>query len=305
MAQFFQLFLLGLVLGSSTALLAVSFSLILSVTSRFHIAYMSSYVLGAYGGVYAYNELVWPIWPSAIFGIVCALVLGVLIELLVYRPISIGALNRGANPLIPTFIASLGISTLATNLISLHFNTQPQPFNLMSIAAFKIGDATIPKFDITQFIVAWVLIIGLWAFLRFTQRGHWIIATRSNPELSATVGIRVGRIFVLVFAIGSTIAGVLGIMQAVATSAAPGMGFDQVFYGFLVAFLAGMSSSPIRMAIVGVVIGLIADLCQYWVAPEWSNVVVFGILLVYVVYKSVSLRFPTLRLTPAALLGRA
>jgi branched-chain amino acid transport system permease protein len=303
MTQFFQLFLLGLVLGATTALLAVSFSLILSVTSRFHIAYMSSYVIGAYGAVYAYNDLIWGVWPSAAFGIVCALVLGVVIELFVYRPISVHTLSRGANPLIPTFIASLGISTLATNLLSIHFNTQPRPFNLMSIEAFHIGNAIIPQFDITEFFVSIGLIVALWAFLKFTQRGHWVIATRSNPELSATVGIRVGRIFVLVFAIGSAIAGVLGIMQANATSASPGMGFDQVFLGFLVAFLAGMSSSPIRMAVVGLIIGEVTDLSQYWVAPEWSTVVVFGILLAYVVYKSLSLRFPTLRISPAALLG--
>ncbi|MCW2538331.1 MAG: amino acid/amide transporter rane protein 1, family [Frankiales bacterium] len=303
--QALQLFLLGLVFGSTVGLLAVSFSLILSVTSRFHVAYMSSYVIGAYGAIYAYNDFVWGVWPSAVFGIFCATLLGVLIELLVYRPISIHTLNRGANPLIPTFIASLGISTLATNALSIHFNTAPLSFNLMSIEAFKIGSANIPKFDITEFLVSWVLILAIWAFLKFTQRGHWVVATRSNPELSATVGIKVSRIFLLVFAIGSAVAGILGIMQATSTSASPGMGFDQVFYGFLVAFLAGMSASPIKMAVYGVIIGLISYMCQLWVNPEWSNVVVFGILLVYVVYMSLKLRFPNLRLSPAALVGRA
>ncbi len=292
MTEFLTLLIDGIVLGSVTGLLAVSFALIIGVTGRFHVAYITTFALGAYGAIYVYNTYSWSIGLSAAFGLLVALVVGVAIELFIYRPIATHTMSRGASPLIPTFIASLGLSTVATNLISIHFNTTPTPFNLVQSHRDIIGKVVFPSFDVDEVIISWVLILGLWAYLRYTQRGRWIIAVRSNQELSATVGINVGRIFLLVFAIGSLISGLLGIMYADATFASPSMGFDQVFEGFLIVFLAGMTSSPLRMGIVGLIIGVFTDVLQYWVNPAFSNVVVFGILILYVAYRAITARHP-------------
>jgi branched-subunit amino acid ABC-type transport system permease component len=83
------------------------------------------------------------------------------------------------------------------------------------------------------------------------------------------------------------------------------MGFDQVFEGFLVAFLAGMNSNPLRMAAFGLLIGEITDLTQQWVNAAFSNVIVFGILMLYVVYRSVVTRHPNWSVAPVLRLGRA
>jgi hypothetical protein len=64
------------------------------------------------------------------------------------------------------------------------------------------------------------------------------------------------------------------------------MGFNEVFYGFVVAFLAGMSSGPIRMGLVGLLIGEFYNLTTLFFDPEWSPVGVFGILFLYIVYQS-------------------
>jgi branched-subunit amino acid ABC-type transport system permease component len=240
-----------------------------------------------------------------VFGLVVAGLLGVLIEALIYRPIARHTLNRGANPLIPTFIASLGLSTLASNLISIHFNTTPQALDIVTLRPLRIGNVHQTNFAVVEVVVSWVLVIALFLFLRYTQRGQWITAVRSSQELAATVGINVGRIFLLVFAIGSVISGVLGLMVANATFASPTMGFDQVFEGFLVAFLAGMNSNPLRMAAFGLLIGEITDLTQQWVNAAFSNVIVFGILMLYVVYRSVVTRHPNWSVAPVLRLGRA
>lgn len=292
MTEFLDLFIEGLVLGSVTGLLAVSFALIISVTERFHIAYITTFALAAYAAIWANTSLGLNLAVSALIGLAVAVVVGVGIEAVVYRPISTHSLNRGANPLIPTFIASLGLSTLASNLISVHFNTTPTPFNLIAESRVILGNVVFPNTSYYEVIISWVLILGLYGYLRYTQRGKWIVAVRSNRDLASTVGINVGRIFLLVFAIGSLISGVLGIMYADATFASPSMGFDQVFEGFLIAFLAGMNSSPLRMGLIGLVIGEITDLTQFWVNPAVSTVIVFGILMLYVVYRSITVRRP-------------
>ena len=292
MTEFLDLFIQGLVLGSITGALAVSFALIIGVTGRFHIAYITTFALAAYAAIYSNTTLGLNIGWSALIGLVVAVVVGVAIEALIYRPIASYALNRGANPLIPTFISSLGLSTLASNLISVHFNTTPTPFNLIPQTRIVWGDLVFPNTFVYEVVISWVIMLGLHYYLRYTQRGKWITAVRSNLDLASTVGINVGRIFLLVFAIGSFVSGVLGIMYTDAGFAAPTMGFDQVFEGFLIAFLAGMDSSPIRMGIVGLIIGEITDLTQFWVSPAYSAVIVFGILMLYVVYRSITFRRP-------------
>lgn len=282
-----QLFVLGIISGSTIGLLAASFGLILTVTQRFHVAYMSSYVLGAYGAIWVQQSYGLPIGAAVVIGLAVATLLGLVVEALVYRPISAYSMSRGANPLIPIFMASLGISIVVSNLLSLHFNTSPIPFNILKISRPDLGSVHITNWDIVETIVAWVVVLALAAFLRFTKRGRWIAAVRSNQDLAATVGIKVRRIFLLVFAIGSGIAGLLGLMEATANAATPAMGFDQVFYGFVVAFLAGMTSGPIRMAVVGLIIGELDSMSGLFFNTEWSSLIVFGILFAYVIYQSI------------------
>ena len=305
MTEFLDLFIQGLVLGSVTGALAVSFALIIGVTGRFHIAYITTFALCAYAAIFCNTQLGFPVGVSALVGLALAVLVGVGIEAFIYRPIANHAVNRGANPLIPTFIASLGLSTLASNLISVHFNTTPTPFNLITQTRIKWGAVVFPNTFLFEVIISWVMILGLYYYLQYNKRGKWIIAVRSNIDLASTVGINTGRIFLLVFAIGSFFSGVLGLMYTVQSFASPSMGFDQVFEGFLIAFLAGMNSSPIRMGIVGLIIGEITDLTQFWVSPAYSTVIVFGILMLYVVYKSVIFRRPQYAINFRALRPRA
>jgi branched-chain amino acid transport system permease protein len=304
MTEFLDLFIQGLVLGSVTGALAASFALIIGVTGRFHIAYITTFALAAYAAIWANTTLGLNVGLSALIGLVVAVVVGVAIEALIYRPIANHAVSRGANPLIPTFIASLALSTLASNLISVHFNTTPTPFNLISQSRIIWGKVVFPNTFVYEVVISWGIMLALAYYLQRTQRGKWIIAVRSNLDLASTVGINVGRIFLLVFAIGSLVSGVLGIMYTDAGFAAPSMGFDQVFEGFLIAFLAGMDSSPIRMGIIGLIIGEITDLTQYWVNPAFSNVIVFGILMLYVVYRSIVFRRPEYQISLRALRAR-
>lgn len=297
MTHFLQFFTNGIIDGSSIGLLAASFGLILAVTQRFHVAYVASYVLAVYAGIWAATDLHLMIGLCVVIGLVAATLLGVLLERFVYRPVAQYAQRRGGDPLIPVFIASLGATIVVQNLISVHFNTNPLPFSVIQPTGVTLGGVHITNFDIISVVLAWLLIAGLAWFLRYTRRGRWIGATRVNAELAATVGIKTGRIYLVVFAIGSALAGVLGMFESTNVAASPTMGFNFVFYGFLVAFLAGMGRSPVRMAVVGLIIGEVSDLSGLWISSAWAPLVVFSILMIYLVVKALQTQFPSLRLT--------
>jgi branched-chain amino acid transport system permease protein len=270
----------GLVSGSTYALLGASFALIFSVTGRFHFAYSLTYVVGPVITVMT-MESGFPLWAGIACGLVASAVLGVLIELFVYRPIERGA---GVNSLLSVAIASLAVTIIGENLINLNWSSQPARFiDGYTISLIKIGSIKITSLDLTTVIVAWVGVLGLAFMLRRTPFGRSIHAVRSEAAMSRLVGLNPGRVALYVFAIGSLLSAVLGTLAALKTAAAPDIGFDPLFFAFVVAFLAGPDRSPLRIGLVGLALGVVESLSTIWISGVWSTTFVFGILFVYFV----------------------
>ena len=273
----------GVVDGSTFAVLASSYALITGVTKRFHVAYVTSYVGAVYAAIYASDHFPLPHAGDILFGLVMAALIGVAIEVVIYRRIAARAAQRGGDQLIPVFIASLGLTIVVQNVISWGWNTQPLSFNLIENEGWSWGDLRFTKLQVYTVIVYWVLLVALWAYLRFTRQGARITGVQVNPQMAQVVGINTKRIFIIVFAIGSMLAGLLGMVEATTVAAAPQMGFNAVFYGFVVAFVAGMERGPLRIGIVGLIVGLLQSLSTLWLDLQYAPAVVFSILLVYLI----------------------
>lgn len=282
-AEVMQQVVNGIVDGSTFALLGASYALITGVTKRFHVAYVTTYVGAVYAAIWSEDHLPLPHIGDVLFGLMVAALLGVLIELLIYRRIAARADRRGGDPLIPVFIASLGLTIVAQNVISWVWNTQPLSFNLVKNEGYSTGGVFFTKVHIVSVAIYWVILVALWAFLRWTRQGSRITGVQVNPQMAQVVGINTKRIFVIVFALGSVMAGLLGMMEATTVAAAPQMGFNAMFYGFVVAFVAGMERGPLRIAVVGLLVGLLQALSVLWLPLQYAPAVVFSILLVYLI----------------------
>ena len=112
-------------------------------------------------------------------------------------------------------------------------------------------------------------------------------ATRGNPEMARIIGIDPNQIYLVVFALGTLCCGVAAFWFGVKYSVQPDMGFEPVVFAFVVAFLAGTASSPVRVFVVGLVISLIEQLSTIWLEVRWSQLVVFLVLLLYLISLSV------------------
>jgi len=293
--EFLQQLQIGIVSGSTIGLLGVSFALIIGVTQRFHVAYTATYLGAVYAGIWLEDHVELPIGFAVVFGLVIAAVLGLLIEGVVYRRIAARAAKRGTDTLIPIFIAALGITIFLQNVVSWVWNTQPLSFEPVKIVGITWGDVYLTNLDIVRVVVCWAIILVLALFLRATRTGARIGAVQVNAEMARVVGINVGRIFLLVFALGSVISGVLGMLEANLGNAVPNMGFNSVFYGFVVAFVAGMERGPIRMGIVGLILGLVQSLSALWISLQYGPAVVFAVLLAYLVLLPTNFRKVTAR----------
>ncbi|HEY2717870.1 MAG TPA: branched-chain amino acid ABC transporter permease [Solirubrobacterales bacterium] len=286
--DFLQLTANGLVTGSGYALLGAGFALIYSVTERFHFAYGLSLTIGAYAAARLGAELDFSFWAAVAGGALFALVSGVLIEGLLYRPM---AARAGRSALLTIFVASLGLTIIGENLIKLLWLEQAgQSIHGVTLKAVKLGSIHLTALDLQEMAVAWILIALLALVLSRSGLGRQIRAVRASTQMSLTVGISPPRIFLLVFAIGSAMAGVAGVFLAAQTSATPSMGYEPTLLAFVVAFMAGVERSPFVVGLVGIALGLVASWSGLWLSAQWSTPIVFGVVVLYAAVRSVELR---------------
>ena len=286
--NFLQLTVAGVVSGSAYALLGVAFGLILSVTGRFHFAFTFTYTISAYVAAQVGESFGLPFWLSLLVGAVVGAVFGVGFERLVYRPL---AVRSGVHSLLVIFVASLGLAIMGRNLIGLVWiDSASKQISGFTNVGYNIGPSTVTRLGLLQVVLCWALVLGLGAVLTCTTFGRVVRAVRVNPEMSLVVGVDPRTVYLAVFAIGSLFGGVAAVLNATQTAAQPDMGFNPLFYAFVVAFLAGLGRHPLVVGLVGLGLGLLESWSALFMSTQWSSLVVFGILFVYVALRPVQFR---------------
>ncbi len=276
---FEQLLVSGVVVGSTYALIAVSFGIIYSTTRVFHFAHSIVYAVTAYVAVIAVDNLGLPLLPAAALGLVAAVVFGLLIEFVFYRPMR----NAGAT-LLGIFLVSLGITIAGPNLLQIIFGPVNKPLPGFNVHTHAQGSVTYTNLDILRVVLAWVLIGALILFLERTKYGRAVTAVRTNREMAAAVGISPERIYLLTFGIGSLLVGVASLLFTVNGVASPQMGLQPVLTGFIAVFLGGIGSTS-GAALGGLVLGLASNLSGLWLSSDFSPAVVFGVLFVLLIVR--------------------
>jgi branched-chain amino acid transport system permease protein len=147
----------------------------------------------------------------------------------------------------------------------------------------------VTKLDVLTVAASWMLILTLTGTLAYTRLGRLVRAVRVNPEMSLVVGIDPRTVYLAVFAVGSFLGGIAAVLDATKTAAVPDMGFNPLFYAFVVVFLAGLGSSPLVVGLVGLVLGWVQSWAALFMPDQWTALVVFVILFVYVALRPLQL----------------
>jgi len=299
--QIEQLAVAGAINGSFYALLGVGFGLILGVTGRFHYAFALVFTFAAYVTSVMESAAGLPAPLAIIAGPIASAVLGVAVERLIYRPL---AMFSGPLSLLTVFISSLGITIAGVNLITLAWSAGSRSLRLVPVVPLQAGDVTFTTLDLALVASAWILIAALAAILASTDLGRSIRAVRGNAVLARIMGIDPGRIYLVVFAIGSVLCGVAGILNGARFAVLPDMGDRPVVFAFVVAFLGGTRRSPIVIGFAGLFIGLVESLSGFFVSPQWTSLVVFSVLFGYLILHPMDLRLLRAGLAPSRARGR-
>ncbi len=205
----------------------------------------------------------------------CGLVLGGLVERLLVRPV------ENAAPL-NAVILTLGLYTLIVAVAGMIWGNTPRSFPAaFSLRGYKVGGTTLLFTPNDTFIVLIVLALAavLAVVFRATSLGLRMRAAAFQPEVARLLGVRVGRMFTVGWALAATAGALAGVLVAPSTFLGPNS-FDPILIsGFVAAVLGGLDSPP--GAVVG---GLLLGLALSYVSGyEGSALVPLAALVILVV----------------------
>lgn len=297
MDWFFQQLINGLALGSIYALVAIGYTMVYGILRFINFAHSDVLMLGAFAAYFLAPAigrfLPAPSIGSAVVVIaLCAALcaaLGILIELLAYRPLR-------QRPKLTALITAIGVS-LFIEFTCQHkavfgANTKPFP-QLLPEHDFHLGALSLNSNDLVVLGVTVLLLAGLWFIVQHTRTGTAMRAVSFNEGAAALMGVNVNHIVSFTFGIGSALAAVAGIFYAMrAHGIEPLMGMKPGLYAFVAAVLGGIGNLP-GAALGGLLLGLLETFAGG--IPGVSNYrdgIAFAILIVVLLVR------------PAGLLGR-
>lgn len=277
----------GLTLGGIYAVVAMSFSIIFSVTRTFHFAHGAVYMWVAY--VVATLETSGAGFLGALaVGLVTSIVLTMAIELIVYRPMR----RRGATGL-SIFVASLGVLIVLENLAPVIFGSQVRPLTLPGLpASVHFGGYVVATAGLLSFVVAILVLVALDVMFRSTHLGRSFRAVASNPQMSTLIGLEARRRYYLAFLLGAVVLWPAAVLNSATTGVSPSMG-DNIILVTLIAVIVGGVESVSGAALGGFLIGLSQAMSALFVSSQWQTAVAFGVCLVFILFR------------PTGILGRA
>jgi len=262
----------GLVLGMVYVLLAIGLSLIFGLMTVLNFAHGALFMLGAYFGVFllTYTK---SFWIALIVAPLMVGALGLLMERFLIRRLY----GRSPDdPLLLTFGLSL-ILVEGVKLIWGKIGLTLDPPRALA-GTVNLGFMSFPAYRIFLIGVTVAVLIGLYFFLGRTNIGLIIRAGSRDPLMVRALGIDLGRVWLVVFGIGTALAGLAGILAGPMRGAYAEMGVTMVFESFVVIVVGGMGSL-LGAVVAGLLIGQVVGLTTLFV-PKAAEIMVFVVMAV-------------------------
>lgn len=272
----------GLVIGSTYALVTIGFNMVYGVLELTNFAHSSFYMLAAYIGQFIllkfFMNISVPIALIITFltSIIITASLGALMDKIALEPIRI---KKGAP--ISSLISTVGVQTIINNSVLLIFGTVPLYFpDLLKLGKFTIYGGTVVQWiQVLILIMTLIIMLVLTFIVTRTRLGKSMRAISQNQVAARLMGININRVITLTFFIGTTVAGISGLMVAMYYQRVDTlMGASVGLKSFAAAVLGGMGSLP-GAAVGGLLIGLLETLFAAYMSSGYRDIVAFVILI--------------------------
>jgi branched-chain amino acid transport system permease protein len=286
LAQFLVQALNGVQYGLLLFLVASGLTLIFGIMGIINLAHGAFYMIGAY---LAYWLVGWTgsLLAGVLLGIPIAVAVGLVIErLLISRLYHRDHLDQ----VLLTYGLILILNEAQRILWGSDFNSVPVPEMLAGSVPLTENQAY-PVYRLFISLVCLGVAAGLSLVIARTRLGMTIRAGASNREMASALGVDIGAVFAVVFAMGVALAAFSGMIGAPVSSVYPGMGDRVLIVSFVVVVIGGIGS--VKGAFIGAILIGLADTFGRVLVPDFASMVIYALMALVLLWR------------PQGLFGRA
>jgi len=272
MNTFLNLTVYGLSDGAILALAALGFVLIYKATGVINFAQGELLLIGAYTLYAAFVVFRLPMVAAVLVGVVFAVVLGVVIERLILRPL----VGESA---ISVIMVTIGLAALLRAVVQLIFGTRPvpQPALLPRDPISLLPGTSVPANRLLVILIAAIVLTAFTVFFRRSRHGIAMRAVADDQQAALTMGISVRRIFAMAWALAAVSALVGGILLGDVTEVSGRLASFGLFV-FPVVILGGLDSVP-GTIVGGLTIGLTYQYVSGYGDPGLAQIAPYLLLI--------------------------
>lgn len=266
----------SITLGGLLFLLSAGFSLIFGLMRIPNLTHGSFFMLGAYFAVSLIRAGL-DFWSAAILGGLGVAALGGLVERFILRRLPGAELAQ--------VLVTLGLSFMIADVCLMVWTGDPVQVDTPPAlrGSTSILGLTFPTYRLAISVIAVAVAAALWAVLDRTRLGAMIRAGVDDPAMARVAGIRVSRLFTIVFCLGAWLAGFAGVIGAPILSVYPGLDQEMLPLALVVVILGG-SGSLLGSLVGSFIVGFLYNFGQA-MFPELAYVVLFLPMLIVLVVR--------------------
>lgn len=277
--QILQLLLSGIAQGCIYGLIALGFVLIYKATETVSFAQGELMMLGAFCAFAGMTLFGLPFWLAALLAVAAMVAFGVLLELVVIRPIL-------GQPQFSIVMLTIGIGYVARGLITMipaigtETHALPVPYKDQ---IWKVGELVVNVEQMAIIMATAVLCGLLFAMFRYSKLGIAMQASSQNQLAAYYMGIPVKRLNGLVWGLAAAVAAIAGMLLAPITFVHANMGFIGL-KAFPAAVVGGFGSLP-GAIVGGLVIGIVESFAGFYLPDGFKDTAPYIVVLVMLMVK--------------------
>jgi branched-chain amino acid transport system permease protein len=275
----------GLIIGVFYALMAIGLSLIFGILKVVNFAHGEFYMVGAYAYTLSALTLGISPWLALPFALLVGLLLGLVVERLLMRPLYSGytswGVMRDEYAVIVTFALSIFLINIVDKVVGPYAYKGPP---LIDISRITIGPIAISGHRLIAAIVAAGILIGVALIIRYTFWGRQIQAVSQNRLGASLAGIDTAKASAIVFSLAGGLAAVSGALLANIFNPTPDVGVFPAIKSYVIVVLGGMGSVP-GSIIASIILGVLESFGGVYISYQYRDTFGLFILILFLLFR--------------------
>jgi branched-chain amino acid transport system permease protein len=268
----------GVQYGLLLFLVASGLTLIFGIMGIINLAHGSFYMLGAYLA-FAFADATGNLFLAMLLAVPLTFVFGLALEFLLFRFLY-------ARDHLYQVLLTYGLILVFEELRSLIFGNDVHGIAVPGFLDFSIPlteNLSYPAYRLAISLVCILVAGGLYLLIQRTRLGMAIRAGSANREMVQLLGIDIGLVYRLVFALGVGLAALAGMLAAPVSSVYPNMGSHVLIVSFVIVVIGGIGS--VWGALVAALVVGFADTFGKVLLPDYSGMVVYLVMAAVLLWR--------------------